>query len=528
LDDQDPAHAELSAEAVSLLAGAGRLVEAQAAGEAALAGNLDGPTQARALLGLAEAFKHAGLNAAAARYARRGLDCAGVPDTVQARLHAVAAHALLWDEDPAGADEAGIAAERTGVPAGDFAAAVFGRAARSVVAMAHGDLARSLAHAERAVELADEARGEAAQRHPRIWLGNALAAVDRIADARAAWATGRQEAERLGTAWSMPLWHCFDAQAQMALGDLDGAAAEAEAGLLIASQLTARQMSMPLLSLLTAIEVWRDDLPAARRRRQQMHDLTGAGITTAVEDVAWAAALVHDAEGQPGLAVKDLADVYDRMPGRLFLLATNPGCAAELVRMAIDAGEQERAGRAVTAIRTIADQNPTVASLAGAAAHAQGVLTGDIDAYREAVRHLRGSPRRLDLACAMDDGGRAEIHHGDRTLGVELLTAAVSEFAACGARRRIGPLERVLAELGVRGRRRATETGSPLSRLTPTERRVATKVAEGCTNREVGEALRMSRHTVDTHLRGAFRKLGVNSRVELTVLLLREERPNIP
>ncbi len=60
LDDSDPTRSELSAEAISYLASAGRLVEAQAAGEVAMRGDLDGPAEALALLGLAEALKHAG------------------------------------------------------------------------------------------------------------------------------------------------------------------------------------------------------------------------------------------------------------------------------------------------------------------------------------------------------------------------------------------------------------------------------------------------------------------------------------
>ena len=39
------------------------------------------------------------------------------------------------------------------------------------------------------------------------------------------------------------------------------------------------------------------------------------------------------------------------------------------------------------------------------------------------------------------------------------------------------------------------------------------------TNREAAAALYLSPHTVGTHLRHAFTKLGINSRVELTRML---------
>jgi DNA-binding NarL/FixJ family response regulator len=41
-------------------------------------------------------------------------------------------------------------------------------------------------------------------------------------------------------------------------------------------------------------------------------------------------------------------------------------------------------------------------------------------------------------------------------------------------------------------------------------------VADGLTNREAGERLFLSHHTVGFHLRSIFNKLGVSSRVELT------------
>jgi len=52
--------------------------------------------------------------------------------------------------------------------------------------------------------------------------------------------------------------------------------------------------------------------------------------------------------------------------------------------------------------------------------------------------------------------------------------------------------------------------------LTETELAAAELVAAGSTNREIAQHLFMSRHTVDAHLRHIFRKLDINSRIELT------------
>ena len=51
--------------------------------------------------------------------------------------------------------------------------------------------------------------------------------------------------------------------------------------------------------------------------------------------------------------------------------------------------------------------------------------------------------------------------------------------------------------------------------LTDSELKVVDLVVEGMTNRQVAGQLYLSPHTVSTHLRHAFAKVGVNSRVEL-------------
>ena len=52
--------------------------------------------------------------------------------------------------------------------------------------------------------------------------------------------------------------------------------------------------------------------------------------------------------------------------------------------------------------------------------------------------------------------------------------------------------------------------------MTVSELRVVEIVGEGATNPEVAERLGVSPHTVNTHLRNAYAKLGINSRAELS------------
>ena len=57
--------------------------------------------------------------------------------------------------------------------------------------------------------------------------------------------------------------------------------------------------------------------------------------------------------------------------------------------------------------------------------------------------------------------------------------------------------------------------------LTEHERRVAALVSRGQTNREIAQALTVSPKTVEAHLSRIYRKLGLRSRTELALHIVR-------
>ncbi|MCZ1003652.1 helix-turn-helix transcriptional regulator [Streptomyces mirabilis] len=59
-----------------------------------------------------------------------------------------------------------------------------------------------------------------------------------------------------------------------------------------------------------------------------------------------------------------------------------------------------------------------------------------------------------------------------------------------------------------------------LGSLTESERKLIPLVVEGLTNRAIADRLYVSVHTVNTHMKHIFTKLGINSRVELTRLAI--------
>jgi transcriptional regulator of acetoin/glycerol metabolism/DNA-binding CsgD family transcriptional regulator len=98
---------------------------------------------------------------------------------------------------------------------------------------------------------------------------------------------------------------------------------------------------------------------------------------------------------------------------------------------------------------------------------------------------------------------------------------------------RIGDLLKLKPTAGAGVARRQARTDRPTfgwESLTDTELSVIQLVADGLTNREAGERLFLSHHTVGFHLRSIFAKLGVNSRLELSRVAYEhdEERRHAP
>jgi DNA-binding CsgD family transcriptional regulator len=525
----DPTRPGLVARAVNLLSLAGRLSEASRLGEAALQGRLDQTTRATILLGLAEALKHAGQNPESVEHVRRAL-ISSLPDRLRAKLLAILAHAQLYTGDPAAADAAGAEADRLGSVSGEFSASVQGKTARSVVGRIEGRLDEALAYTRDAVAMADRVGGDALHRHPRIWLGAALTSLDRFPEAEAAFLRAQREAERLGTAWSQPLCHFQYAAMLVAKGRLDDAVAEAETGLRIADELTARQLCVPLHGLLATVCVVQGKLPLARDHVRRMNRLVDDGITAATELVAWPVAALEAATGRARAAFESLADVYDALPDRSLFISHDPASAPALVRIARQAGAPERAEAVVVAARRLAERNPSVVSLAGAAIHAEGLLTDDLAALRKAVGQLRGSPRPLLRAAVLEDAAVAEYDQaGNRADALAHTEAALEIYLACGARGAEERLDKLRRRFGVT---RPDDEGEltnavPLDGLTPTEQRVAHLVAKGKTNGNIARALKVKPSTIDTHLRHIYRKLGINSRAELGLIVGLAERSTV-
>ena len=125
-------------------------------------------------------------------------------------------------------------------------------------------------------------------------------------------------------------------------------------------------------------------------------------------------------------------------------------------------------------------------------------------------------PRPLATASALEDLGHLQASEGATDNAITSFDEALGIIVRAGAIWDVARVRSRLRGLGVR--RRIVLSDRPTTgwrALTSAEVAVAKLVSEGKTNREIGEALYVSPHTVNTHLRHIFDKLGVNSRVSL-------------
>ena len=143
------------------------------------------------------------------------------------------------------------------------------------------------------------------------------------------------------------------------------------------------------------------------------------------------------------------------------------------------------------------------------AAAASGDLNAAVLCARAAVAAHELSPLRPQLARSLLVLGRIERRRRNRTASRAALQGAWDLALAIGH----GPLlAQVEGEVGRTSTVRPQQAGTA---LTDAEQRVAEHIAKGATSREAAAELFISPRTVETHIASIYRKLGVQSRLEL-------------
>ena len=413
-------------------------------------------------------------------------------------------------------------------------------AAAAAEANAALDQARTVADME-AVELALQAAGEAAKnegrhrdalRHFRELRAHngasylaeeimALQLVDRYDHAQALLERARADdaghvEAALPSLLYAQVWHDFN------LGRLDEAEGGAQTLIHLSQQIGTNMHALEAIMIRSAVSAMRGDPTTATLRLQAAATLTNADDNIRLPGLTLMRGWLAAAEGDIETAVDALRPMLFTARESRTYWAWWPGWMAVFFQIGLAAADAEFAAEAVAIAELGAERNPGIASFEGLALNLRATLDGDLGQLAAAARILQVSPRPALRALGAESFGRALLAAGDRKAALLQLDRAWDEYDCMGAWAGRAGVQRVMRHAGARPEKWTTspevvKTGWPS--LTEAERRVATLIASGHTNKSAAKTLGVSVNTVGSQLRSIFAKLGIQSRVQLANVL---------
>jgi DNA-binding CsgD family transcriptional regulator len=343
----------------------------------------------------------------------------------------------------------------------------------------------------------------------------ALVWVERYDDARRALAAslelGRRDGNVLRVAWSQG----GSAILEVALGRFASARALASDALELA-----RALDLGFLVALNLVTLATID--ALQGRDAACHDRVTEALARAPEDgnddlrlsARLSLGLLESSRGRYDEALSELEPIHERVMRSGLAEPSLFPYQPDLVEAYARLGRPEEANTMLDYFVRQAEAVGRRWALA-AAARCRGILAepADIDTAFEFALALHDDvPSPFERA-------RTELVYGERLRRVNRrrdarphLRAALEVFHELGA----APwAERARPELRATGERVPHRDPDQREQLTPQELQIATLVAQGMTNREIGAQIFLSPKTVEYHLTHVYRKLDLHSRAEL-------------
>ncbi len=316
---------------------------------------------------------------------------------------------------------------------------------------------------------------------------------------------GRSEASSSRNAPVEAYWQMVRSRALFDLGRLDDARLQAEAVLILAEELGLEDFAQATAGIVLAkIAVHTGDRALAASIAPVIRRLAdGAGVTRAGR---WTLAYIAMDEGRTADAFELSALARSSLADPIPPMTTPVDFADDLVLMEILLAADDTAGLTLLeeVVTRRAAMNPTELLPAAVRDAVLGRLRHDpsLLAAARAALHQVDRPlvraRVREMSAIIDDGD-----------AVAHLEEALSIYEAAGATR---DASRVLQGLRSRGVQRRFAQNERSELLSARETQVLEKLVDGATTQQIADALFVSSHTVVSHIRHIYSKLGVNTR----------------
>jgi DNA-binding CsgD family transcriptional regulator/tetratricopeptide (TPR) repeat protein len=383
-------------------------------------------------------------------------------------------------------------AETTGTDVA-YAAAQTGR---SLMAMYGNDFVTALTAAERALDLSRRCEDESpvhAQSVRRALVGLSMLAGDMTAAiAYAEASTGKQ------ASFILPSGHCSGqvalAAACYVAGDLDSALQAIDTGVGLARRAgLGRSLYRTLLCrAFLLIERGRSGEANACVAEAKESFPAGDASTDVLTELVDATLALHN--GRP-----------ERTPPtpRWFVHDEQFAVGVGLLfagRSALAAGDTERAAKAIGLLRQVGRTAPFLAAHAD---RLDGLSRGEPGLLDSAATRLHAMGARLLAA-------QTRLEWAELVADADAAAACLEIFEQAGASPWTDRARRLARSLGVR-----VPVARGTGKLSNRETQVVGLVGEGLSNADIASRLFVSERTVETHLRNAYAKLGLTSRIAL-------------
>jgi len=491
------------------LTAAGRLAEAE--GVAHWLTTVSPPDDQSDLLArLAGLALIAGNGERSIEYGRRAIEHAG-DDAQRARFIGIAAVTTATNRDYIGAwklaHQAIDLGESSGSPVGhSIGLALVARMSAYAAAIEDG-----LRLGAQAVAIADtDETGEAHSWVPCLHYGMTAYDADELILAEQMIARGNELATTHRMQWARALYGALQAACHLRRGDLDLAAAEAEAAVDQAIRMNSHQCLTWAQAMLALVSLEIGSVAEARTWLDAADESWATGKPSmGVDTLALAHARVLLAEDRPAEAYAALCADWDRfeLEGITFC---HPLLATDLAEMALANGDDARFDIAVRALEN-AGRSSRVHFTIASALWLEATRRRSTEEARASLERMRPTGRRYELARRL--ATEADLLAGDGD-PAEPLGEALAIFEQIGAVRSAAEVRERLGELGAS----VGDGCTPWSSLTPTELEIVRLLAEGSTNAQIAHLRGSSRRTVESHLSRVYQKLAIEGRVKLTVV----------